>query len=250
MANTRDSKPKLEEASFFLIGDGGSGKTTLAGTFPKPYIFDFDRGVASISDRDVEYDLFKDAPHGGKAMPERGIYPYGTGWVKFLDRLNEIGAQIDRGTCPYSTIVLDSATMMSTLCMNYVLKGDSKSGKQPAIQNWGAQTTLLETVFDQLTSWPILKIITAHIQRNTNDLMETKEMLPLLTGKFAAKSSIFFDEVYFMDIEVPKDGPQKGQRRYVLRTQSTPVMKQARSRFKVPDGTIATYPAIEKAIRG
>lgn len=248
MANTRDSKPRLEEASFFLIGDGGSGKTTLAGTFPKPYIFDFDRGVASISDRDVEYDLFKDAPHNGKAMPERGIYPYGTGWTKFLDRLNEIGAQIDKGTCPYETIVLDSATMMSTLCMNYVLKADSKSGKQPAIQNWGAQTSLMETVFDQLTSWPIIKIITAHIQRNTNDLMETKEMLPLLTGKFAAKSSIFFDEVYFMDIVMSKDSPPK--RSYVLRTQSTPIMKQARSRFKVPDGTLAMFPAIEKAIRG
>ena len=246
MPNTKDNKPDIFNSSFFLIGDSGSQKTRMSASYPEPYIFDFDKGTASLSDRAVEYDTFKDAAKGGKAMPEQGIYAYGDAYPRFLDRVNEIGALIDKGTCPFKTLVLDSGTTLSNICMNYVLRADGKPYTQPQIQHWGRQTALLETVFDQLTAWPLIKIVTAHIQRTQNDLLQTIEMLPLLTGKFAAKSAIYFDEVYFLEIERKTEGTEK-KLRAVCRTQSTPTLKQAKSRFGIPDGIDANWEAVLKA---
>jgi hypothetical protein len=230
--------------SILLVGDGGTGKTSFIGTCPKPYIFDFDKGVASLAgNTEVEYDLFKDAPRGSKVVnPDEGIYPWGTAWSAFIKRLNEIGGEMDKGTCPYQTLGLDSVTTLSDLAMNYVLKSDNHTGN-PQIQHWGSQIQLLQSVMDQLTSWNIIRIVTAHIQRNTNDVTQVVEMLPLVTGKLAGKISIYFDEVYYMTV---KSGP-KG-REYLLTTQSGNMIKSARSRFKVPDGTPADWKELQKYV--
>lgn len=251
MANTKDIQPDLSESSFFLIGDSGSGKTQLAGGFPKPFFFDFDKGMATLAGRDgIEYETFRDAPaKNGKAMPERGIYEYGKGWDQFIKKMNEIGEQIDKGTCPYETLVFDSVTLMSQLVMNKIIKEDPKTtnGDNPQIQHYGVESTKLKEAFDQITSWPLIKVMCAHIQRNTNELQNTVEMLPLLTGKFAARSAIYFDEVYFVEVE-RKVEAGKQVHKHVLRTHSTAIMRQARSRYGVPDGTEASWTAIRSAV--
>jgi hypothetical protein len=198
----------------------------------------------------IDYDTFKDAPHGSSRFvdPDRGIYEHGTGWDAFIKKMNQIGEQIDKGECPYQTLVFDSATLMSQLVMNKILKQDGKAGKNPEIQHYGVESTKLKEAFDQITSWPLIKIVTAHIQRNTNELLNVTEMLPLLTGKFAARSAIYFDEVYFVEVERKAVTGGKVEHKYVLRTQSTNMMRQARSRFKVPDGTTADWNSIRSAI--
>lgn len=249
MASTKDIKRNLENSSFLFIGDGGTGKTRLAGSFPSPYFFDFDKGLASLAGRDgIEYDTFKDATNKSRLSPEEGIYPWGTGWQEFEKKANLIGDMIDKETCPYKTLVMDSGTTMSDLCMNYVLKQDPKAtyGSGIQIQHWGRQSELMKTVLDQLTSWPLIKIFICHAQRTTNDLMQTVEMLPLLTGKFAAKAPIYFDEVYYTQVDRPADKTKPA--RYYLQTQSTAIMKSARSRFGVPDGIDSSWTAINKAL--
>lgn len=230
--------------SILLVGDSGTGKTSFIGTCPDPYIFDFDKGVASLrGSKNVEYDMFKDAPRGSKVYnPENGIYPFGKAWPAFINRLNEIGMMMDKRECPYKTLALDSITTLSDICMNYVLSSDGHTGN-PQIQHWGSQIQLLQSVMDQLTSWEIIRIVTAHIQRNTNDVTQVVEQLPLVTGKLAGKLAIYFDEVYFMNVVVGKDG-----RQYRLTTQSGGMIKSARSRFKVPDGTEASWDAIKKYV--
>lgn len=243
MPNTKDNKPDIYNSSFFLIGDSGSEKTRMSASFPDAYMFDFDKGTASLSDRAIEYDTFKDAGKGAKPMPDHGVYAFGDAYPRFLDRTNEIGVLIDKGTCPFKSLILDSATTLSNICMNYVLKADGKpQGTQPQIQHWGRQTALLETVFDQLTAWPLIKIVTAHVQRTENDLLKTVEMLPLLTGKFAAKSAIYFDEVYYLEIE-RKGATMKS----VCRTRSTPIIRQAKSRFGISDGIDSNWTSVLNA---
>lgn len=240
MPNTKDNKPDIYNSSFMLIGDTGSEKTRMLGSFPDVYIFDFDKGTASLGDRSVDYETFKDSPAGTPARP--GVYRYGEGYAAFLDKINQIGDTIAKGTCQYKTLGLDSSTTLSNLCMNYVLKADGKAGTQPQIQHWGRQTALLETIFDQLTAWPLIKVVTAHLQRTENDLLKTTEMLPLLTGKFAAKAPIYFDEVYYLEKE------RKGNEdKAICRTKSTPIMRQARSRFNIPSGIDANWDAVLKA---
>jgi hypothetical protein len=244
MPKKTNEMTRIGRPSILLVGDGGTGKTTFIGTCPKPYIFDFDNGVASLrGNSEVEYDMFKDAPRGSKVFnPDNGIYQFGKAWPAFISRLNEIGGQMDKGTCPYETLALDSVTTLSDICMNYVLNSDGHTGN-PQIQHWGSQIQLLQTVMDQLTSWDIIRIVTAHIQRNTNDVTQVIEQLPLVTGKLAGKISIYFDEVYYTAVKVGAKG-----REYVLTTQSTGMIKSARSRAKVPDGTKSDWQEIKKYV--
>lgn len=234
--------------SILLIGDSGTHKTWFAGSCPKPYIFDFDSGMATLRGVEgVEYDTFKDAPSGSKAFnPDRGIYKYGGAWPAFIKQLNEIGQQMDDGTCPYETLALDSLTTLSNIAMNYVMASDNHTGN-PQIQHWGSQMQLLERVMDQFSSWPIVKVVTAHIQRNTNDITQVIEMLPLVTGKLAGKVALYFDEVYFTN---PPKSDNKGNKLFTLTTESSAMMKQAKSRYGVPTGTKSEWAAVKPFILG
>jgi GTPase SAR1 family protein len=239
---------KLSNSSFFFLGDAGSGKTTLAAQFPKPYFFDFDKGMMAAAGKSVEYDTFRDASKNGKAWPDDGIYPYAGAYDKFLARLAEIGKQIDDGTCPYQTLVFDSVTMLASILMNKIMKENpaEKPPKDiPQIQHYGAEHQKLKEFFDTITGWPLIKIMTGHIHRDEDALSGATTLLPLLTPKIGAKAPIYFDEVYFVEVEPARDN--KPAKR-VLRTDSTAKMRAARSRFGVPTGTEATWAAIRKAI--
>ncbi len=241
---TSDINIDLSNSSFLIIGDSGTGKTRLAGTFPKPYFFDMDKGMASLRGMDIEYDTFKDSSPKGTPMPDRGIYPYGTAWQKFMDKANEIGEQIDKGTCPFETLVVDSVTTLTQICMNYVLKQKNKVGGPPEIQHYGMQMELLKTVFDQLTSWPLIKVVVSHVQRTENQVTEQEQMLPLVTGKLAGLLPVYFDEVYFTDVRrIAGKTPE-----YYLHTSATASLKCARTRFGVPEGTLSAFSEIKKAL--
>lgn len=224
------------EVSFLIIGDGGTGKTRFIEQLPKPIVYDFDKGTASIRDPEIRKNavLFKDAPRGRPSMPARGIYDYGTGWTKLIETLNEHGKLIDKGTFPYETLCFDSLTMLSDLCLNNVLKTAGHSGNVE-IQHWGAQLRALQSLIEQITSWPLTKYVTAHVQRNENKINETTEMLPLVYGKLAGKVHLYFDEVYYTKIDTRREGQQE-HNSYRFITQSTALIKQARSRHSVPTG--------------
>ena len=242
MANAKDIAQRAAAPKILIFGDGGTHKTfTLAGV-PNIFVFDFDKGMSIVRGRDVEYETFKDAPQGWGAYPEKGIYPWGTAWGEFITRLNEIGKRIDEGDM--IPIGLDSLTTLSNICMYYIQKGDGRRQNSPRrIQDWGAQIQLMEMVMDQLTAWPVPLIVTAHAHRNTNAISEMIEILPLLTGKLAGKVGIYFDEVYYSTVT----GKGKSKK-FVLQTESYGLIKQAKTRYGVLDGTEATWEAISKQL--
>lgn len=246
MANAKDLKVN-PQPRILLIGDSGTHKTFFLTQVPGIYIFDFDRGMAIARGKDVEYDTFKDAPVGGKDMPELGIYKNGKAWPNFIKRLNTIGHAIDKGEWVDAEgrprpIGLDSLTTLASSAMAYVLDQANHIG--PAqIQHWGAQIQLLEMVMDQLNSWPITLLVTAHIQRNTNDLTQVVEMLPLVTGKLAGKVSLYFDEVYYATVK-----GKGSDKKFVLQTESDAMHKQAKTRYGVPDGIDTDWAKVYAAI--
>lgn len=242
-----------EGKSILLVGDSGTHKTYFLGGCPKLFVFDFDKGLAILRDRELEYGTFKDAPYGSKLFnPAKGTYEWGTGWSAFVKKLNEIGAQVESNTSPYLTLGFDSITTLSAIAMNYVLKENGRTPKDgPRIQDWGAQIGLLETVMDQLTAWTsFTKIVTAHIQRDTNMLTQAVEKLPLVTGKLAGKISIYFDEVWFTDVSAAPAGKPESERKFFLKTVSDGTFRQAKSRFGVPNGTITEWSAVAPYITG
>lgn len=238
---TANAAPKI-----LIIGDGGTEKTRFlasAGVF----IYDFDNGMDSTAGQDVEYITFKDAPYNSKAFnKDQGIYPYGEAWPAFINHLNTVvWPQIEKGTFPFRGVGLDSLTTLAMLSMNYVLKGDGKSGKNPEIQHWGTQLRLLETLMDQLTAWNIAVMVVAHIKRDDNLVNQTTEYLPMVAGQLSGKIGIFFGEVYYT-----KRVGTGLDLRTVFITAAQGMYKQAKSRRNVPNDTPAKWSAIEPYLLG
>ena len=249
MPNAKEIKTN-PTPSILVVGDGGTGKTRFLAGCPTPFVFDFDAGMASARDFDVEYETFKDAPYNPKkgvgVNKDLGIYPWGESWPRFIEYLNEkVWPQLEAGTWPYLTIGVDSLTTLATQCMNYVLKSGGKPGGQPEIQHWGTQLRLLETVMEQLSAWPVRLVVTAHIKRDENLVLGTKEMLPLVAGQLSGKIGIYFDECYYTDVK----GSGK-DRKVTFKTESEGLYKQAKSRFGVPNNSPANWNSIKEVFGG
>lgn len=237
--------------SILVIGDGGTGKTRFAASCPTPFIYDFDAGMASVRDFDIEYETFKDAPWRarGKAAVNKdlGIYPWGESWPRLVNHLNDIMWEgLEAGTLPYQTVVLDSLTTLANQSMNYTLRGTAKTGEaNPEVQHWGTQLRLLEFLMEQIAAWPVLLVVTAHIKRDDNLVTGTREYLPLVAGQLSGKIGIYFDEVYYTQVTGSGD-----KRKFTLKTTGGGLYSMAKSRYNVPDGTEATWSAIEPYILG
>lgn len=249
MPNARDISAN-PTPSILLIGDGGTRKTRFLAGCPKPFIYDFDKGMLStrtmpqVKAGEVEYETFKDAPHGSKAIDkDNGIYPWGESYMRFLDHLNnQMWPRIEAGTIPYLTLGVDSLTTLATQCMNYVLKSNGKTGSaNPEVQHWGQQLRLLETLMEQLAVWPINLVVTAHIKRDDNLVNNVTEYLPLVAGQLSGKIGIYFDEVWFTEPKGMGDS-----QKIVLRTQAGGLHKQAKSRNNVKNETEATWEHVNK----
>lgn len=249
MANAKDLAPN-PTPRILIIGDSGTHKTTFLSQVPGIFIFDFDKGMAIARGKDVEYETFKDAPRGGRKDQLEGIHQFGTAWPKFISKLNAIGKEIDNGKWTYETpeglrprpLGVDSLTTMANSAMAHVLDQTSHTGN-PQIQHWGAQMQLIETVMDQLNSWPVPLFVTAHIQRNTNDLTQVIEMLPLITGKLAGKLPLYFDDCYYAIVTGSGD-----KKKFTFKTESDAMYRQAKTRYGVPDGIEISWPLVSAAI--
>lgn len=242
------------DTSILIIGDGGTEKTRFTASCGGIHICDFDKGMDSTGDilpsSGATFRTFKDAPHGSKAVNEaKGIYPWGTAWPAFIRHLDtEIWPRVEAGEL--AALGYDSLTTLANISMNFVLRSDNKTGKdQPAVQHWGYQLRLLETLMDQTTAWPCTLIVTAHIKRDINlvhgGVEGTIEYLPMVAGQLSGRIGIYFNEVYYT--KVTGTGPT---RRIVLQTQSEGLFKQAKSRRNVPNGTLARWTEVEKFLRG
>lgn len=261
MPNAADIKIGTD-ASFLLVGDGGTKKTSFIGTCPSPiWVGDTDRGMAPLAGRaDIDYDTFREMPAGQRFdpasklfRPEEGWYEWGTAWPAFIKRFNEIGKSIDTGTCKYKTAGVDSLTMLTDICQSYVLRSNNRTKME--IQDWGTFLSNMTSLFSQLTAWPLVKVLTAHIKRDENLVTGVIERLPNVPGQFAGKVAVLFDEVYFTNVDTvdAKDPKGTGKERigkWWLQTISDGTVKQAKSRkYNVPNGTETSFPAVLKYIQ-
>lgn len=256
MPNAKDRRSN-PTPSILVVGDGGTRKTRFIATCPKPFIYDFDNGTASIAGEDVQYETFKDAPYGVKVGPkqkEEGIFEWGTAWPAFIKHLNDnVAQQVETGKTPYGLYALDSLTSLANISMNYVLKSAGKVGTAaPEIQHWGMQLRLLEIVMDQLTALPVPLIVTAHIKRDNNLVSgETVEMLPLVGGQLSGKIGIYFDEVWYTENKVaPAAGGNPGRKFTVFITETGGLRRQAKTRHNVPSGIEAKWSLVAPYFSG
>jgi len=195
-----------DKLKVLVYGKSGTGKTTFACSFPKPYVFDFDNGMLSQRGRDVDFDTFSN-------------------YQEFELRLNEIVKN-----CPYKTVVIDSLTTMQELLMDRLLSLSSR--KVATKQEWLVLIETMKSLLVRLTHSPSIKnvVMIAH-ERTTQDQLSGEVLVePVTYGKqtFSELLPLWFDECYRARVVRNKEGKPvyqmmvKPDIRYFARTRILP----------------------------
>ena len=180
MPNAKDIDIKNIRLNVLIYGKSGTGKTTFGCCFPKPYCFDFDKGMLSQRGRDVEFDTY-------------------TSYQEF-----EVEFKMMESDCPYDTIILDSVTTMQEYLMDMILVANRR--QMPTMNEWNVLIATLKDLFMRLTKMSKHLVVVAHEQVLQDEI--TGEMLvrPLIVGKkLPAQLPLWFDEVYRMQVSRDKD---------------------------------------------
>lgn len=112
--------------SVLIWGRSGTGKTTLAGDFPKPLLL---------------VDVREQGTDGLRNVPGIDVLPLET-W----DELQELYWYLVAGEHPYKTLVIDTVTQLQDVALEKVLKDEGKTIDSPITQsNWGAMAKMMKS---------------------------------------------------------------------------------------------------------
>lgn len=209
MANTKELTIVNTRISIMLFGSFRTKKTFFAGSFPKPYFFDFDDGMVTLIGKDVEYDTY-----AGKTSDV----------VKAMN--NKLDALIK--DCPYETVVVDSLTYMAEKLLAQALLLNGRPQGVPTMQDWLAQMVAIKNVMDKLF---LIKckylIVICHEVYDKDELYGNIRITPAITGKLAQQLPCRFDVIFRSEVYQDKSGS-----RVVLKAESTAIVSVG-SRFKL-----------------
>jgi len=190
-------------------GDSGAGKTVGAISFPNPVVLDFDRKMPAIANKHfpgkpIPFKQYEDALVAGETV---------TAWLT-------------QG-CPFDTIIVDSITSLSYLCLKTMddlkgtnplemfrtMKGTKKGGKMPEFRGYdyyNAEDSFLKFFIDNLKIlWarpgrPHHVIVVAHVLTSDQpkidgDVVTTRRIVTA-GQKIAAYIPAQFDETYHFSV--------------------------------------------------
>lgn len=189
--NAKDINISDVKLKVLVYGANGTGKTTFAGSFPRPYFFDFDGGMLSLAGSDIDYDTF-------------------LSYDKAIGMLHRIEKD------SFQTIVFDSMTRMSDLLMDSVQSINHTRGRQPTLPEYGAFLTRMRNDLISILKIDKNIVFTAHEELFRDEVTGEVFCLPLLIGKMRHRIGLYFDEVYRAYTEV-----KKGETEYLLLTRAS-----------------------------
>lgn len=245
MPSTTDEVQPSSGIFSLFKGAGGSGKSTASLSFPTPYVLDFDRKMPTIAKKHfpgkkIDWDVFADV------------------WA--LDtKIREL-----EYNCPYETIIADTFTSASTLCLNSLAKtkGENvikmlatlqkaKAGKEAQVDTMGFDYYKGEMAFFERYLLEKLRILWARPGRPKHVLclahLVTTEQTNILTNTITKTTSIVtagnkcaayiptrFDEEYVFGFKVPSLGDSLSKAKNVVSMRAN-TESNARTAFNFPD---------------
>jgi len=181
-----------------LLGESGSGKTTFAGTFPKPFIADFElKAKETLAGKDV------------------GVKEYEK-WASFWSDLQAIGKEAKPGQFTleghtFESLIIDSISFAGDIMVRDFAK------PQLTIADWGLIAKRTEEFLLFIRGLPFHVMVTCHL---TMEQSETEGLvwLPMMPGKkMPHKIAAYFNDVWAMSFVVDNK-----ERRHVVLTEKTP----------------------------
>ena len=186
---------------YMLIGPPTGGKTHLACTFPKPFVFDFEDGIPRIGGAGLEFDYETFDYNRDDAAAD-----------KAKARLMEFSAMKRAGKLPYRTCVIDSlvawsnATMASVMRMSKLDKPSQKEFGELANEQEQFKGFAVAT-FDYL-------VIIAHEEVEKDEVSGALVAKPLALGKAFSKGlPPYMSEIWFCDSQIGATG-----RKFTIKT--------------------------------
>jgi len=235
-----------------LCGKSGTGKTTFACTYPNPFVLDFDKGLATVRNKNIpriKFIRMTGDNKNSKGIGEDGSivcsYKNVLATIRdFIYREGEIWEAIADQDIKVETLILDSLTSLSDLFESEIVVRDEGS-KVPRngslqLQDYNLIQRRLFSVIDILRELDYNFICTAGIQIDKDE--QTGRFLedPMMTGsKLGPRIPYLFDEVYLHTYD------EKANKWYVTGTQ-TRTFNHAKSRTGLPYGEKFENPTYDK----
>jgi len=269
MKETATWKPGSQK-KILAWGKSKVGKTFGAGTFPRPCVLDFDRGMSTLLGPDFVkkhgvrkfiWEEFYERTFKGAIVTAHNAYDDA---CKFFDEMMKPGKRD-----MFDTWIIDSGTTLSSDAQNkaVILLGTdeyhhmSNTQKEaekygllvPKIQDYGAERSLVEQFVDMVLSSGKDVVFICHEKEVRDKQGNLISLVPNLVGQSAEAVPLRFDEVYNIEAK-------KGELKYYKETNSTVQfwdrvcqtqpdgLRKVGSRNGVPNGTPWEYEAVSKAI--
>lgn len=205
-----NSKVKFSDApgelkvKALLVGRAKTGKTTFAGTFPKPFFINTDKGMVSLKGKNIPYITIERMTEENKKNPD-----YLTRWLDVRQILVDLKMQEGEyweGLASYKpeTIVLDSISALSDLMEAEIIcdPPDKKDRSDTLfLSDYNIIQRRMFSLIDLLRELPYHVIATSGIDVSQDELGRMLENPSATGNKLGPKIPHFFDEVYYHEYD-------------------------------------------------
>lgn len=166
-----------------IYGDPGVGKTTLALSAPTPLLFDCDHGVQRVN----------------------GAFQCPTLQVESWEQINDALAEIESGSIPCKTIVIDTAGKMLDYMGAYIIKEDARKGQADGsltLKGYGVRKSMFINFLKRVSMMGKHVVFVAHMREEKDG--DTRLIRPEIGGSSAGDLIKELDLVGYMS-KVGKD---------------------------------------------
>ncbi len=200
LVSTYEGSKIPEFIRVIAYGNPGSGKTTLAASFPKPFFIDADRGLASVG-FDVKCIVVD------KTM----LDPYGLICQVLEDAKLKRGIFAEGGMAyGTETIVLDSITTLGESMLAQLMRDNKKDPltDKPGFDEWGVfQRRMIEIagrIKDLSSRYNIVE--TAWCQVREDEDTKVVQAFPMLPGSYRQRAGGDMDDLWYLEARKGVDG--------------------------------------------